>query len=159
MPCAKAQSIPPRARPSLPARRPGDFRFGLHFDERIPPITIDEPPPLGSGSGPDAARLLGGAIGNCLSASLLLCLQKSCIPLRDLRRDVALTIARNDQGRLRVSHGTVRMVVTADAELTKVERCARMFEDHCIVTATVRRAFPIDVQVVDATGRERAWRS
>ncbi len=130
------------------------FRFRLQFGGAIPPIVADEPPPLGEGSGPDAARLLAGAVGNCLSASLLLCLQKSRVTVRDLRTEVTLSIARNEQGRLRLSRGAVRIIVAVDGEAAKLERCARMFEDYCIVTATVRRAFPIDVQVVDPDGHE-----
>lgn len=36
----------------------------------------------------------------------------------------------------------------------KLERCGSMFEDYCIVTATIRQAFPIEVVVVDPRGRE-----
>lgn len=130
------------------------FQFRLQFGGAIPPLVADEPPPLGEGEGPDAARLLAGAIGNCLSASLLLCLQKSRVTVRELRTGVTLSIARNEQGRLRVSRGAVRIVAGVDGDVQKLERCTRMFEDYCIVTATVRRAFPIDVHVVDPDGRE-----
>jgi uncharacterized OsmC-like protein len=131
----------------------GGFRFDVQFGASIPSVTADEPPPLGEGTGPDAARLLAGAIGNCLSASLLLCLQKSRAEVRDLRASVTLTLGRNDAGRLRVTDGRVRIAVDVDDE-AKLARCAKMFEDYCIVTATVRSAFPIEVRVVDAAGRE-----
>ena len=74
----------------------------------------------------------------------------------DLRTNVALTIARNEEGRFRVTAGKVVIRVESDATDAKLERCKQMFEDYCIVTATVRRAFPIDVQVV--TGPELAGR-
>jgi uncharacterized OsmC-like protein len=130
------------------------FRFIAEFGEGMPAVVLDEPPPLGAGSGPDAARLLATAVGDCLSASLLLCLQKSRVTVADLRTNVTLTISRNAEGRLRVSAGTVRIRVDADAADGKLERCTRMFEDYCIVTATVRRAFPIVVEVMTADGRE-----
>ncbi|HUP63086.1 MAG TPA: OsmC family protein [Thermoanaerobaculia bacterium] len=132
----------------------GGFRFLAHFGEGYPAVTLDEPPPLGSGAGPDAARLLAAAIGDCLSASLLLCLQKSRVDVHDLRTNVTLTMARNDAGRLRIGAGKVRITLDAAPELAKLDRCAHMFEDYCIVTATVRRAFPISVEVVSADGRE-----
>lgn len=124
------------------------FRFVAEYGEGMVPIILDEPPPLGEGAGPDAARLLATAVGNCLSASLLLCLQKSRVTVSDLRTNVALTIARNDEGRFRVTAGKVVIRVDSDASDAKLERCRQMFEDYCIVTATVRRAFPIDVEVV-----------
>ena len=53
------------------------FRFDLTFDnEQWPPVFVDEPEPLGAGARPNAARLLAGAVGNCLAASLLMCLEK-----------------------------------------------------------------------------------
>jgi uncharacterized OsmC-like protein len=84
----------------------GGFRFLAHFGEGYPAVTLDEPPPLGSGAGPDAARLLAAAIGDCLSASLLLCLQKSRVDVHDIRTNVMLTMARNDAGRLRIAART-----------------------------------------------------
>ena len=144
---------PERSR-SVEIERLDGFRFRASFGDSMPPVVMDEPAPLGSGSAPDAARLLGAAVGDCLSASLLLCLQKSRVEVHDLRTAVKLTLARNEQGRLRVSQGTVRISVATDAEPGKLERCTRMFEDYCVVTATVRRAFPVAVQVVDATGHE-----
>ncbi len=128
------------------------FRFNVEFGGAIPPIVADEPAPLGEGAGPDAARLLAAAMGNCLSASLLLCLQKSRLDVRDMKAAVTLRIERNEQGRLRVGRGDVRITVDVDGEPAKVARCGAMFEDYCIVTATVRRAFPVSVQVVRPDG-------
>jgi uncharacterized OsmC-like protein len=101
-----------------------------------------------------APRLLAASIGNCLSASLLLCLQKSRAEVKDLRTNVDLTIDRNDRGRLRVMRVRVRIELDTDAEGAKLQRCGSMFEDYCIVTASVRQAFPVEVVVVDQSGRE-----
>jgi len=43
----------------------------------VPPLTVDEPPPLGTGAGPNPARLLAGAVGSCLAASLTFCMRKA----------------------------------------------------------------------------------
>jgi len=38
---------------------------------------MDEPEPMGGNSGPNACKVLAATIGNCLTASLLFCLQKA----------------------------------------------------------------------------------
>lgn len=130
------------------------FRFRVSFGGGIPDVFADEPQPLGKGSGPDAARLLAAAVGDCLSASLCLCLEKSRVPLRSMNTTVTMRIARNDLGRLRVTRGDVRMIIDTDQETARIERCLHMFEDYCIVTATIRQAFPVDVIVADSSGIE-----
>ncbi|NIP81865.1 MAG: OsmC family peroxiredoxin, partial [Gemmatimonadetes bacterium] len=53
------------------------FQFDTEFDgEKMANLLFDEPSPLGEDEGPNAARVLGAAVGNCLSASLLFCLRK-----------------------------------------------------------------------------------
>jgi uncharacterized OsmC-like protein len=59
-------------------------------------------------------------------------------------------VERNEQGRLRIAAGNVRITLDTDADADKIDRCKRIFEDYCIVTATIRRAFPIEVDVVTA---------
>ena len=95
------------------------FRFRVSFGGGIPDVFADEPQPLGSGTGPDAARLLAAAVGNCLSASLFLCLQKSRVALGSMKTTVTLKIARNDLARLRVTRGDVRIIIDTDREATR----------------------------------------
>ncbi len=130
------------------------FQFTATFGAGYAPLTLDEPLPLGSGAGPDAARLLAASIGNCLSASLLLCLQKSRVDVAGMRTNVDLSIDRNDRGRLRVVRASVRIVIDAQAEPARLQRCGSMFEDYCTVTGSVRQAFPVEVVVVDRDGHE-----
>ena len=53
-----------------------DFAFLIRFDQDIPPLLSDEPPPLGKDAGPNPSRLLAASVANCLSASLLFALRK-----------------------------------------------------------------------------------
>ena len=133
-------------------RRDG-YRFEVEFgDEGGTTLLMDEPEPIGGGSGPNAARVLAGAIGNCLSASLLYCLEKSRIDVADVRARVTGSLVRNERGRLRLGSLSVRLeprvTSVAPARLT---RCLEIFEDYCIVTQSVRSGLKVDVDVaVDA---------
>lgn len=112
-------------------------------------VEADEPPPLGRDAGPNAARLLAAAVGHCLSASLFFCLQKARVAVEAIETDVTATIRRNERGRWRVAALDVRVhacgVPPEQAEA--LERCVGIFEDYCIVTASVRQGIPVSVQV------------
>jgi len=131
-----------------------EFEFRVRFDEGMADLAMDEPEPIGRGKGPNATRLLAAAIGNCLTASLFACARKSRIDLRGLRTEVTARLGRNEAGRLRVDGLGVRIHAPAPADVDsgKMERCLGLFEDYCIVTASVRRGIPVEVEVVDASG-------
>lgn len=132
-----------------------DFQFRVTFDEDMAELLMDEPEPLGEGEGPNASAVLSAAIGNCLSASLLFCLQKSRVETRDLRTDVTTTVDRNERGRLRVQGTEVEILADVpEDDRGKLERCLGMFEDFCIVTQAVRHGFDVQVTVVDEKGEE-----
>lgn len=125
------------------------FRFDVTFDsESWDPIVVDEPAPLGGDAGPNAARLLAAAVGNCLAASLLLCLQKSRVELRGLEAGVEGVLERNEQGRFRIAGMSVAITPTVVGEPSKkYERCLELFEDFCIVTQSVREGIDVEVAV------------
>jgi uncharacterized OsmC-like protein len=125
------------------------FQFDVTFDgESWDPIVVDEPAPLGGGAGPNAARLLAAAVGNCLAASLLLCLEKSRVELRDLEARVEGLMERNDEGRFRIARMSVGITPTLVGEPSKkYERCLELFEDFCIVTQSVRQGIDVEVAV------------
>ena len=131
-----------------------DYRFEAHFDNpAVPVLTTDGAPPLGSDAGPNPARLLTVAIANCLSASLLFALRKFKNEPGPLRARATASLVRNEQNRLRV--GRIRVDVqlgVAAAELKMLDRALAQFEDFCIVTQSVRAAFPVDVRVLDSQG-------
>ena len=131
------------------------YNFRVKFDiDGADELLLDEPPPLGENSGPNASRLVAAAAANCLSASLLFCLAKQDAPANSIKTEATCTMVRNEQKRFRIGRVDVR--ITAGGELMeskKLERCTELFEDFCIVTASLREGFPIGVEVVDASGK------
>jgi organic hydroperoxide reductase OsmC/OhrA len=132
------------------------FDFRVKFDwPGNAELLLDEPEPLGHRHGPNAARLIAAAVGNCLSASLVFCLRtKFKQDPGPLRASVTGRIVRNERGRLRIGGLDVKIQLAQDAgALQHLERCLQQFEDFCIVTESVRGGIPVSVEVLDASGR------
>jgi len=111
-------------------------------------LLMDEPEPLGDGNGPNAARVLAAAIGNCLSASLLFCLGKARIDVADVETKITGAVVRNERGRMRL--GSLKVHIEPDVGSVppeKIERCLDIFEDFCLVTASVRDGLDVEVSV------------
>jgi len=130
-------------------KRLNGYKFEITIDElKDQKIVMDELVPVGTGQGPTSAMMLSSAIGHCLSSSLLFCLEKLRVKAKDLSTDVELTMERNERGRWRIGGIKVKMRPLVDTiDLEKLERCKSMFEDFCIVTASVREGVTIDVEV------------
>ena len=135
-------------------RQQADYRFEVHFEgTEVDPLFTDEPPPLGGGTGPNPARLLGAAVANCLSASLLFALRKFGNEPGHMETDCTLAPERNAQGRWRTQHIEVEIRLGVPwASLKHAERALAQFEDFCIVTQSVRAGMDVRVKVVDSTG-------
>ena len=129
-------------------RREG-FEFSVRFD--APPgaqLLLDEPAPLGAGHGPNAARLVAAAVGNCLAASLVFCLQNKFRgnPGR-VRVTVNAHLERNERGRHRIAGLDVTIALPEGVEVPHLDRCLAQFEDFCVVTESIRRGIPVNVKV------------
>lgn len=126
-----------------------NYRFRADFGvEGMSPWIIDEPPPLGDAAGPNASRLVAAAVGHCLSASALYCLQRARIPVRGVHTEVKGATTRNERGRLRISHLRVTLELdVAEEDRARMGRCLDLFEDFCVVTASVRAGIPVEVEV------------
>lgn len=139
---------------SLTVTQREGFQFEVDFEQPdSATLIMDEPPPLGHGEGPNAARVLGAAVGNCLSASLLFCLQRSRIAVLGLSTHVRGTVERNERGRFRIAGLRVQLepeVAPEDRE--RMGRCLELFEDFCIVTESVRQGIAVEVAVGAAVG-------
>ena len=123
------------------------YEFQVDFQQPgVPPLVVDEPPPLGEGHGPNPSRLLATAAANCLSASLLHCLRRARVEVHGIHTTVRGALARNAQGRLRIGGLDVSITVdVAPADVGRVDRCLALYEDFCVVTASLRQG--VDVQV------------
>jgi uncharacterized OsmC-like protein len=141
---------------SLRLERVQNYEFKAHFDwDHLPPILLDEGEPLGQRKGPNPARLLAAAVGDCLSASLLFCLQKAKMEVKDIKTHVAGSLVRNEKGRLRIGQLDVQIKVELqDGQYDRINRCLDLFEDYCIVTASVRKGIPVNVVVTEPKGNE-----
>jgi organic hydroperoxide reductase OsmC/OhrA len=125
------------------------YEFAARYDDpALPELRLDEAPPLGEGHGPNAARVLGAAVGNCLAASLLFCLSKARVDVGDLDVNVNGTITRNPEGRARVGELRVRLSPSVpEGSRERLDRCLGLFEDFCMVSASVRQGITIHVEV------------
>lgn len=134
-----------------------DYQFRVKFDwPGVADLRVDEPVPLGSSRGPNAARLVAAAVANCLSASLFFCLRdKFKQRPGPLRAEVTGRLGRTDRGRLRIDSFDVAIhLADPTGSLAHLDRCAQQFEDFCVVTESIRRGIPVRVRVLDGEGRQ-----
>ena len=124
------------------------FEFRVKFDkEQFAPILLDEPPPLGRDTAPNAARLLAAAIGNCLAASLVFCLQKTKNAAPSVSADVEVEMVRNEARRLRIGKVNVILHTDLPPDDPSLAKCLSSFEDFCVVTQSVRQGIEVSVHV------------
>lgn len=124
------------------------YQFRVRFPGDVPDLLLDEPPPLGEDKGPSASKLLAAAVGNCLSASLLFCLSKVRIDPPTIKTTVECNFTRNEQKHLRIGSFDVVIDLEGLGEAgSKLPRCAELFEEFCVVSASVRHGVPMHVTV------------
>ncbi len=130
-----------------------DYQFLVKFDlPKADDVLMDEPPPLGERKGPNASRMLAAAAANCLSASLMFCLTKTMdeIPDNSVETEATCRLVRDEKKRLRVGGIDVKMRINQELEDSpRLKRCMDLFEDFCVVSASIRQGIPIGVQVVN----------
>ncbi len=130
-------------------RRQEGFRFEVDFGlEGVGSLYMDEPEPVGEGGGPNAGQVLAAAMGNCLTASLLFCLQKARAEVGNIETRVDGVMRRNDKGRWRIAEINVEISPEVGEEYgSQYERCLGLFEEFCIVSESIEQGIPINVQV------------
>ena len=124
-----------------------DYHFRIGFDDGgLPEVQADEPIPLGEGKYPNPVHYISAAIGNCLCASLVLCLRKVHSEPLSIKATVRTKLGRNEKGRLRITDMNVTIYPEVEDQ-AKLEKCISIFQDFCIVTAAVREGIDIGVSV------------
>jgi len=130
-----------------------DFAFQVDFGmEGVARLLIDETEPLGNSSGPNPSRVLAAAVGTCLSASLLFCLQKARVETEGINTRIQTSMSRNEDGRLRI--GGMKVIIdidTPEAEENRLSRCKEIFKEYCVVTESVKNGIPVEVNVQKKT--------
>ncbi|MFX0208688.1 MAG: OsmC family protein [Candidatus Hodarchaeota archaeon] len=131
-----------------------NFQFDVDFHIDVPNLLLDESKDSGGdGAGPGASRLIGAAVGNCLSASLLFCLRKARVDVTGIHTSVKGTIARNEEGYWRIQNIDVDLQPTLpDSAVSGFKRCQKLFENYCIVTESVRHGIPVSVTLSPKEG-------
>jgi uncharacterized OsmC-like protein len=131
------------------------FEFIAEFNDMpdAPPLLLDEPKPLGGNRAPNAAALLGAAVGNCLAASLTFCLRRARIDVEGLTASVTTHVTRNERGHHRISGIDVELDPVL-GENARVAGCEGLFEDFCTVTASVQHGIPVHVSLKSGMARE-----
>src|SRR4029453_3903863 len=125
--------------PHVTVRLSHGFEFIAEFND-VPdaaPLLLDEPKPLGGNRAPNAAALLGAAVGNCLAASLTFCLRCAPVDVKGLTASVTTHVTRNERGRHRIA----RIDVELDPVLgnsANVVGCEELFGDFCTVRGGVK---------------------
>ena len=126
-----------------------DYKFNVKSDlEYIPELIVDETKPDGEGSGPNQTRLLSTAVGHCMSSSLIYCLKKARITIKNLETTVKTNLYRNENGRLRIRSIDLQIHLKVKKEdENRINRCLTLFEDYCTVTQSVRKGISVNVQI------------
>ncbi|HEX9908740.1 MAG TPA: OsmC family protein [Thermoplasmata archaeon] len=124
------------------------YKYEIMFDQlKGSKVVMDEPEPIGKSEGPSAAMMLSAAVGHCLTSSLRFCMSKSRAGPTEILTDVETSLVRNERGRWRIGGIKVKIKPSIeDVDLEKLERCKGLFEDFCIVTASVREGIKVDVE-------------
>lgn len=131
-------------------KREEGFVFKVDFGiQGVDDLIMDEPDPVGKNMGPNASKVLAAAMGNCLTASLMFCLQRVRAEVGGIETNVEGRMSRNEKGRWRIVEVNVEISPEIDLDKYKSEfdRCKGLFEDFCIVSQSIEQGIPINVKV------------
>lgn len=123
------------------------FKFEAKING-FPFLLMDEPREIGGdASGLSPLDLLTASIGGCLSAALMFCFRKAKLSPRGISVKSKAVVVR-ENGYLRVKNIDVELNVELDSETAKkAEQCLSIFRNYCIVTESVIRGIPVNLEI------------
>ncbi len=128
-----------------------NYKFIVDFGKKsIPSLLMDETKdiPGGEETGPTASMLMGAAVGNCLSASLVFCLSKKRVNLKNLKTMITLKRKRNDKGYWSISEIVVDLQPEiAEEDRARFDQCVEIFRNYCIVSNSIETGIPLTVNI------------
>lgn len=125
------------------------YKFTVKSDiDYIPDFLVDETKPDGEGSGPNPPRLLSAAVGHCISSSLIYCLKKARIPVKNLETTVKTNLFQNKTGKARISSIDIQINLKVNKkDEPRIHRCLTLFENYCTVTQSIRKGIEVNVTI------------
>ncbi len=124
------------------------FKLKLKIKD-FPEIIIDEPPEIGgTDTGPCPISLFAASIASCLLASYLYCAKKARIKLKEARA-TAKAEMEWEKGRMRINRIHVKMELAPAGSVSesRAKLCSKVFRQFCIVTESVMRGVPVEVEL------------
>lgn len=128
--------------------------FKVNIKE-FPEFVMDEPPEFhGNDRGPSSAEFLLTSIAGCQGTSFQFCLQKFNIEVEEMVVNVESEMHHvwYDEYEREILNIT-NISVTIDVKLKNPEdeenllECFNLFQKFCVVSTSIRRGIPIDVQL------------
>lgn len=139
--------------PSITLRQIDGYKFEVDFGALLPPLAVDEAPPVGAGEGPHPEQLLIAGVANCLCASLMFALGKFKQDGQGIVARAGFHLVRNAAGRLRIGGMDVAITLGAPmAAMPRLDRVLAQFEAFCTVSESVQAGIPVSVSVTDGEG-------
>jgi len=125
-----------------------EFKVDFHL-EGVEDLIVDDLAPIGEGKGPSATMLVLAGVGNCLSASLVFCLRRSRVEVKDLKTEIEGILTRNEEGRWRIKKIDAKLHPLVDEQhQSQLKRCTEIFEQYCVATQSVREGIDVQVEIL-----------
>jgi uncharacterized OsmC-like protein len=134
------------------------YNENLHFKATIrhfTEINLDEPYSFhGTDLGPSSVEYFLIGIGGCLGTTFIYCLQKKKILLDKLEIIVDGKLSHIDPIKrlgLREVEVNIQYEPQKNSSLKKIEDCIKEFQEHCIISNSIKEGFPIKVNYINVT--------